>query len=204
MSLAVNYSQSAEFAQAGYEDIQVNPSLVVGQVRQSGNLSFSRIYDAGHLTPAYQPEGMLTVFERIIFGKSIAKGDEYDSTTYSTTGPSNSTKTFEAPPQEEPTCFIFSLVTCDPEEITYISLKQGTITNGVWTLSNETYTLGNDILGSEDVKGADGQNGTSAIPGTGQQPGSGQFEGFEEGIATIMAPSLPLLLLVGLILAIAL
>ena len=44
----MNYSLSAPFRAAGYQDIQVNSSYVGGQVRQHGNFSFSRVYEAGH------------------------------------------------------------------------------------------------------------------------------------------------------------
>lgn len=55
VSLAVNYSSSAQFRAAGYQDIRVNETYVGGQVRQHGNFSFVRVYDAGH-------EGTSSVF----------------------------------------------------------------------------------------------------------------------------------------------
>ena len=47
ISLAINYTGTAQFHQSGYTDIRVNDTYVGGQVRQSGNLSFSRVYEAG-------------------------------------------------------------------------------------------------------------------------------------------------------------
>ena len=55
VSLAVNYTNTAQFHAAGYQDIQVNSTYVGGQVRQYGNFSFSRVYQSGHEIPAYQP-----------------------------------------------------------------------------------------------------------------------------------------------------
>lgn len=48
VSLAVNYSSAAQFRAAGYQDMQVNETYVGGQVRQHGNFSFVRVYNAGH------------------------------------------------------------------------------------------------------------------------------------------------------------
>ncbi|KAL8858639.1 MAG: hypothetical protein Q9178_004933 [Gyalolechia marmorata] len=48
VSLAIPYSLAADFQRAGYQPVQVNETYVGGQVRQCGNLSFARIYQAGH------------------------------------------------------------------------------------------------------------------------------------------------------------
>jgi carboxypeptidase C (cathepsin A) len=47
--LAVNYSDAEGFKNAGYEPIVYgSDNTVGGQVRQYGNYSFSRVYQAGH------------------------------------------------------------------------------------------------------------------------------------------------------------
>ena len=76
ISLGVDYPDSKPFRAAGYEAIRISDSHDCGEVRQYGNFSFSRIYNAGHLVPAYQPECAYRVFERVIKGLSIATGDE--------------------------------------------------------------------------------------------------------------------------------
>ena len=48
VSLAINSSASADFRKAGYANIETNASYVGGVVRQHGNLSFSRVFQAGH------------------------------------------------------------------------------------------------------------------------------------------------------------
>jgi carboxypeptidase C (cathepsin A) len=53
ISLAVNYTHSAEFAKAGYQPFMVD-GTEYGEVRQYGNFSFLRIYEAGHEVPFYQ------------------------------------------------------------------------------------------------------------------------------------------------------
>lgn len=44
ISRSINHTSSKDFAAAGYSPIRVNESFVGGQVRQYGNLSFSRVY----------------------------------------------------------------------------------------------------------------------------------------------------------------
>jgi carboxypeptidase C (cathepsin A) len=48
ISLAINSTLSSSFAKAGYANIETNSSYVGGLVRQHGNLSFSRVFQAGH------------------------------------------------------------------------------------------------------------------------------------------------------------
>lgn len=48
ISLAIDSSISSDFITAGYANIQTNSSYVGGLVRQYGNLSFSRVFQAGH------------------------------------------------------------------------------------------------------------------------------------------------------------
>ncbi|SMR47047.1 unnamed protein product [Zymoseptoria tritici ST99CH_3D1] len=73
-SLAINYTDTANFHAAGYEEIHTNCSYVGGLVRQYGNLSFSRVYQGTHGSAELQPETALQIFNRAIFGKDIATG----------------------------------------------------------------------------------------------------------------------------------
>jgi hypothetical protein len=77
------------FPSAGYADIQ-NGDYIGGHVRQYGNLSFSRIFYAGHSTPADQPEWAFTVFTRIIKGTDIGSGEPVDLSSFATEGPTTS------------------------------------------------------------------------------------------------------------------
>ncbi len=54
ISLAINYTGTKGFHGAGYTDIRVNDSYVGGQVRQNGNLSFSRVYEAGKQSSSFR------------------------------------------------------------------------------------------------------------------------------------------------------
>lgn len=49
ISTAIESRVSSDFKKAGYADIETNASYNGGFVRQHGNLSFARIFQAGHL-----------------------------------------------------------------------------------------------------------------------------------------------------------
>lgn len=117
---------------AGYAPIVANGSYVGGVVRQFGNLSFSRIYDAGHLVPAYQPETMFTVFARIIDGTDIGTGAPIDLSTFATSGDLNSTHSNSAPAMAAPTCYLRAMnATCNRDQKNMIANNAGDIINGV-------------------------------------------------------------------------
>ncbi|KAH0544536.1 hypothetical protein FGG08_001308 [Glutinoglossum americanum] len=143
-------SQYAPFYRAGYADIRVNNSYIGGQVRQYGNLSFSRIYQAGHLVPAYQPETAFTLMTRIIRGKNLATGEDADLSSFGTTGPANSTSTFKPPSSPQPTCYIRDIEsTCTEAQVDMIKSGRGVVINGVlydqesdWDPPSGTGTIG--------------------------------------------------------------
>lgn len=135
---AVSFAVAAQsptyspFYSAGYADIVVNDTYVGGASRQFGNLSFSRIYDAGHLVPAYQPETAFTVFTRIIMGTDISTGKPIDLATFASTGDANSTYTNSAPSQASPTCWLRDIKnTCASDKIDMLKNNRGVIVNGV-------------------------------------------------------------------------
>ena len=131
-SIAAQATGYSRFFSAGYADIVVNTTYVGGAVRQYGNLSFSRIYDAGHLISAYQPETAFTVFTRIIMGNDISLGEAADLSTYTSNGTANATETSKAPGQLEPTCWVRNIQgTCTNDQKVMLQQGQGIIINGV-------------------------------------------------------------------------
>jgi carboxypeptidase C (cathepsin A) len=131
---------TAQFPSAGYAEIVVNSSYIGGAVRQFGNLSFARIYDSGHLVPAYQPETAFTVFTRIIQGTALSTGESADLSSYSTSGPQFSAKSNKAGSSSNPVCWIRSpLTTCTDSQRTSILGGQGVVINGVWYASQDDY-----------------------------------------------------------------
>jgi hypothetical protein len=136
ISLAVAAQASPLYAQlfpaAGYAPIIVNTSYIGGVVRQYGNLSFSRIYEAGHSVPAYQPETAFQVFARIMVGTSVSTGAAIDLSMYNTSGPANATQTFSLPASPSPTCWLRNIPeTCTEDEKNMIIANEGVIINGI-------------------------------------------------------------------------
>lgn len=133
VSLAVNYSQTAGFHSAGYQDIMVNNSYIGGQVRQYGNFSFSRIYQAGSPISASQPETAFRIFQRAISGLDIATGKTNVEqmplpNPYSSNGsPTTPQEKQPAPPQPAPTCYILDPTTCSDRAYGEVYLNTGVI-----------------------------------------------------------------------------
>ncbi|KAI9780759.1 MAG: hypothetical protein M1839_006547 [Geoglossum umbratile] len=174
-SIAANAgSNYAPFYRAGYADIRVNNSYVGGQVRQYGNLSFSRIYQAGHLVPAYQPETAFTLMTRIIRGKNLATGEDADLSSFGTSGPANSTNTQKAPSNPRPTCYIRDIwSTCTKSQIAMIKAGRGVVINGVlydqesdWDPPSGTETIGAGSPGTPPPQA----RSSSSLPKTSTMP----------------------------------
>ncbi|KAF7187788.1 Carboxypeptidase S1-like B [Pseudocercospora fuligena] len=66
--------EAPDFNQAGYVNISTSDKIVHGQVKQSANFAYGRIYESGHEVPFYQPLASLELFERAINGLDIATG----------------------------------------------------------------------------------------------------------------------------------
>lgn len=64
------------FGTAGYTNITTSDNIVHGQVKQSSNFAFARIYESGHEVPFYQPLIALEMFNRSIHGLDIATGEK--------------------------------------------------------------------------------------------------------------------------------
>ena len=127
------YSQG--FPSAGYAQIVPNKTYVGGAVRQYGNLSFSRIYEAGHFVPYYQPETAYQVFARIINGLEIATGDLIDLSTFGSTGPTNATYTEDSTYSPSPTCWVRAWnQSCSDDETKGMLAGKGVIANGIYYL----------------------------------------------------------------------
>lgn len=153
VSLAINYEDTAAFKAAGYEDVHVNNSYIGGQVRQHGNFSFTRVYQAGHLVPAYQPETAYVLFDRVIRGVSLATGNDIQTSganIYSSTGPANTTVGLRSPKPPQPTCFVRNIMTCTDNQIQMIGGGLGIIINGVLYNSSDEYVEPNALPAGPD------------------------------------------------------
>ncbi|KAE8141468.1 peptidase S10, serine carboxypeptidase [Aspergillus pseudotamarii] len=97
VSLAANYSHAAQFRSAGYTPLTVN-GIEYGETREYGNLSFTRVFEAGHEVPYYQPIASLQLFNRTIFGWDIAQGQNKVWPSYKTNGTATATHTQSSVP----------------------------------------------------------------------------------------------------------
>ncbi|KAL3425952.1 serine carboxypeptidase [Phlyctema vagabunda] len=132
VAAATSPTYASRFPAAGYAPIITNTSYIGGVVRQYGNLSFSRIYDAGHAAPAYQPETAFQVFARIMMGTSVSTGEAIDLGAYNTSGPVNATRTTSLPQSPTSTCYLRDILgTCTGDEKNKIVNNEGVIINGV-------------------------------------------------------------------------
>lgn len=118
-SLRVPYSEAPGFLAAGYADLQTNDSYVGGLVRQHGNFSFARIFQSGHMVPAYQPETAYRVFQRAMFNRDVATGQQSTVGEYTSRGLAKIWDVRdEPPPAPAPVCYVMNLrFTCTPEQI---------------------------------------------------------------------------------------
>ena len=129
------------FSNSGYAEIVINSSYVAGEVRQYGNLSFARIYDAGHQIPAYQPEAAFTVFTRVMDGTAVSTGETVDLSLYGTSGPANSTHQNKAPSSADPVCWARNIqLTCTQDEMNEILAGNGVVIDGVWYQDASDYS----------------------------------------------------------------
>lgn len=92
ISNALQFQHAKEFAQTGYVPFVVD-GTEYGSVREYGNFSFLRIYEAGHEVPFYQPLASLEYFRRVLGNRDIATGQVELTATYGTKGSKNSTHT---------------------------------------------------------------------------------------------------------------
>ncbi|KAK5949608.1 hypothetical protein OHC33_009415 [Knufia fluminis] len=172
----------APWYSAGYAPIVTNNSYIGGVVREYGNLSFARIYDAGHLVPAYQPETAFTVFSRVIEGTDISLGQPIDTSDFSTSGDANATHTNSAPSAADPTCYLRAMnATCNTDQKNMIANRAGILINGVlysesasWSTPAESVS---SVAGRPSVPPSSAMMGAPATTGTASSSQSASGDG---------------------------
>ncbi|KAM0331512.1 hypothetical protein ACHAQA_003189 [Verticillium albo-atrum] len=144
------------FTAAGYAPIIVNDSYIGGVVRQYGNLSFSRIYQAGHAVPAFQPETAFQVFARVVMGTSLSTGDTVDLGNYTTEGDDTAdVHTDDLPEAPAPTCWLRAVPgTCSDDQVEMLRNGDGVIINGVLYEDEEDWPLATGTPTSSAEAGA--------------------------------------------------
>jgi carboxypeptidase C (cathepsin A) len=168
VSLAINYSGTDEFHSAGYAGIQANDSYVGGRVRQYGNLSFSRVYEAGHEIPSYQPETAYRIFTRALFNMDIATGTQSTYSggeAYKSSGPAD-TWSFknELPAQPLQFCYVLDpYSTCTEDQL--LAVQNGTALVDHYIVVDKNSTqLFPQLLGASSTGSYNGTPSASATP----------------------------------------
>ncbi|ETI22246.1 hypothetical protein G647_06319 [Cladophialophora carrionii CBS 160.54] len=144
VSLAVNHGEAAEFHAAGYVPIRTNASYTGGQVRQYGNFSFSRVYQAGHEVPAYQPETAYRIFHRALFNRDIATGEVDVARNASYGTPTTAPKDTWAIKNEDPpeplwVCYTWAVGdTCTDEQQEALSNGTAVVRDWIYMDANST------------------------------------------------------------------
>ncbi|KAL5351072.1 hypothetical protein ACLOAV_004647 [Pseudogymnoascus australis] len=153
VSLLIDHDGSDGFRGAGYAPILTNEGEG-GFVRQYGNYSFSRVFQAGHEVPWYQPEVSYGIFMRATFNRDIATGLLPVLDDLATEGLSS---TFhvknEVPELSESRCYVRAPSTCTPEQ--YATVVDGT------AIVKDFFVVGN----VRDEMGGDGTQHVLITPG---------------------------------------
>lgn len=126
-ALAVPYSRSEEWASAEYDMFwtRAGDDGFSGITRQLGNYSFTRVFQAGHMVPAYQPVAAYEFFMRATFDLDISSGTLPLSDDLKTGNGEAFDRWIKQPPPAfpEPRCYVLQPATCLPE--TWEKVKAG-------------------------------------------------------------------------------
>jgi hypothetical protein len=124
-SLSIPHSRSSLFSSAGYAPLLVPSSSEsspethhAGFTRQYANLSFTRVFQAGHEVPSFQPLASYAVFMRAMFDKDVATGTVPVTDDLQTVGLSDirGVKNKDVPERRKGKCYVLKRKTCTEEE----------------------------------------------------------------------------------------
>lgn len=133
LTLKANWSGAEAFRGAGYQYIHSGDcnveDAIVGVVRQHGNMSFSRVFQAGHDVAAERPRVAFEIFNRALTEMDISSGRKPTGDAfkvYGTQGPQDSRFIRETlPPPSPVNCNVYSVSSsCTIEQ--YEALSNGT------------------------------------------------------------------------------
>ena len=148
-------------------------------MRQYGNLSYIRTYQAGHAIPAYQPETAFQIFTRALFNLDIATGTEstagtLDTDTYMSSGRADPDVQFDTFTKDLLTfCYTWDLSSCTEEYVHAVLDGSAEICEYLVVDANTTQLFPEVIAG---CRAGGGRN--SSTPGAGSGNSSlPEFEG---------------------------
>ncbi|RDA90378.1 hypothetical protein CP533_5642 [Ophiocordyceps camponoti-saundersi (nom. inval.)] len=133
ISKAINHTQADLFSQSGYTNVE-DDGKTVGQVRQQGLLSYTRVFQASHFVSYTQPKASFTIFDRAMQGKDIATGKITIDGDFTSQGSAESTASSEKPAVTPPVCHLLALrATCSEGQIKAVEDNSAKIENGIIT-----------------------------------------------------------------------
>lgn len=111
-----------QFSTAGYEDTEINATYIGGLTKRFQNLSFTRVFQAGHAAGYFQPRTVLEIFERSsVWDTDVATGARRLTANgnYSSSGPIGAWSHFEVLPDvPTPVCNIWAAAeACTDEQL---------------------------------------------------------------------------------------
>lgn len=174
---AINWTGSAGYAAAQYAEIQTNDSYIGGLVRQHGNLSYVRTYQAGHAIPSFQPETAYKIFTRALFNLDIATGTESTAGNYTSIGRDDPNVQLEPTPYDLTYCYTYAPDGCYDWQQKAIANGTAEICNWIFVDANSTRLFPEVIASCRAEWAAGGQNETS-----GNNNSAPVFEGTAGGL----------------------
>lgn len=138
-------------------------------MRQYGNLSYTRIFQAGHSIPSYQPETAFQIFSRALFNLDIATGTQSTAGSvedaYKSTGLAEPEANQTATGQELTYCYTYSLSSCYDWQVDMVQNGTAEICNWLFVDANTTQ-LFPDVIAKchADWAGGNGTNASTPRP----------------------------------------
>jgi hypothetical protein len=116
-------------------------------VRQHGNLSYIRTYQAGHSIPSYQPETAYKVFTRALFNLDIATGTKPtgEGANYTTTGRAVPDVQLEPNMGGLSYCYTYAASSCRSWQVDMIRNGSAEICNWLFVDANSTQLFPEEI-----------------------------------------------------------
>lgn len=150
LSLQMEYPEAPAFRSVGYTPIHTNDSYTGGFVRQHGNVSFSRVFAAGHSASYYQPETVYRIFDRAMSGRDVGTGEEV-AEGYSSEGPETVFDVrHELPESREIVCYLYDApLTCTANQIRALEEETAVVKDFV-VVEPKPMREGEDDEGEED------------------------------------------------------
>jgi hypothetical protein len=161
---AIPWSGSQAYASAQYAQIHTNSSYVGGLVRQHGNLSYIRTYQAGHSIPSYQPETAYRVFTRALFNLDVATGTQPTGAGSNYTSTGKSVPDVQLVPNQSGLryCYTYAASSCHQWQIDMIKNGTAEICNWLFVDGNSTLLFPEAIAQCKADWGGGG-NGTNTM-----------------------------------------